>query len=237
VLHSARCSGARRLRDPPPNSVLEERARPSQPDPPEILTLIPDFWNNDDDRNQEVIALTHVCRAWREVFTSRTSLWTDFNCENKDQAHLYFERSKSLPVNLSLYARDRLPPYHPFFEIIPRAIGRLGSLSIGVMPGDLQAITAHLSRPAPLLEKLSICGDSDYGSHRNPVLMPALFNGDLSSLRKLRLECVRTELPWRNMVNLTHSSCVTRHGAKSPSDCFLTSLKVFLASAKLVSTT
>ena len=35
------------------------------------------------------------------------------------------------------------------------------------------------------------------------MLPPTLFNGDLSSLRELRLESVRTELPWRNMVNLT----------------------------------
>ena len=168
--------------------------------PPEILALIPDFWNHDDDdRDQDVITLTHVCRAWREVFTSRSSLWTNLNCENKDQAHVYLERSKSLPVNLSLNADDDLPSYHPFFEIIPRAIGRLRSLSIGV-EGDLQTITAHLFRPAPLLEELSICGDSDCS---NPVLTPTLFNGDLSSLRKLRLNCVRTWLPWRNMINLT----------------------------------
>jgi hypothetical protein len=174
--------------------------------PPEILALVPDFWNDDDDdddRDQDIITLTHVCRVWREVFTSRSSLWTSLNCENKDQAHVYLERSKSLPVNLSLCPDDDLPTCHPFFKIIPRAIGRLGSLSIEVMPEDLQAITAHLSHPAPLLEELSICCDSGYDAHRNPVLTPALFNGDLSSLRKLRLECVRTELPWKNMANLT----------------------------------
>jgi hypothetical protein len=35
------------------------------------------------------------------------------------------------------------------------------------------------------------------------VLTPALFDGDLSSLRELCLESVRTQLPWRNMANLT----------------------------------
>ena len=136
------------------------------------------------------------------MFTSRSSLWTNLNCENKDQAHVYLERSKSLPINLSLYPDDHLPPYHPFFWIIPRAVGRLGSLSIRVLQKDLQTITAHLSHPAPLLEELSIRGVPG-SSYRNPVLAPALFGGDLSSLRKLRLECVRTELPWRNMINLT----------------------------------
>ena len=175
--------------------------------PPEILALIPDFWDNDvydeDDKGRSIIALTHVCQAWREVYTSRSSLWTDLDCEDEDQAHIYLERSKSLPVNLSLYTDDRLPSYHPFFKIIPHAIGRLGSLTIDVKRKHLQDITAHLSHPAPLLEKLSICGGSDYDSQHDPVLTFALFNGDLSSLRKLRLTRVRIELPRRNMVNLT----------------------------------
>ena len=107
----------------------------------------------------------------------------------------------SSPIDLSLFRRKRLPPYDPFFQVIPHAIGRLKSLSIR---GDrLQDITAHLSHPAPLLEYMSIHGGSDYMPRHNPVLTPTLFNGDLSSLHELYLEYVRTELPWRNMVNLT----------------------------------
>jgi len=70
------------------------------------------------------------------------------------------------------------------------------------MQEDMQVITSHLSHPAPLLEHLSI---SCYSSprHRYPALPSTLFNRDLSSLRKLRLENVRTELLWRNMVDLT----------------------------------
>jgi hypothetical protein len=137
------------------------------------------------------------------VFTSRPSLWTDLDCEDEDQAHVYLKRSKSLPVNLSLRTEDCSLSYHPFFDIIPHAIGRLRSLSIAATPRDLKDITDHLSRPAPLLKKLSVHGGYYNEPHRSPALTPALFNGDLSSLRKLRLESVRTELPWRNMVNLT----------------------------------
>ena len=68
---------------------------------------------------------------------------------------------------------------------------------------DLEEISARLSRPAPLLEKLSICAHSHVEPHLRPVLTPTLFNGDLSSLRSLRLQAIRTKLPWRNMVNLT----------------------------------
>jgi hypothetical protein len=167
--------------------------------PPEILALIPDFW---DGRDRDLVALTHVCRDWREVFISRSSLWTDFDCVGEARTRVYLERSKSLPINLSLRTQDSLPPRHPFFEIIPRAVGRLKSLSIQTTPENLEDITLHLSRPAPLLEKLSIRG----GDHRQllkPVFTPTIFNGDLSSLCELKLESVRTELPWRNMANLT----------------------------------
>ena len=88
----------------------------------------------------------------------------------------------------------------PFFEIIPHAIGRLVSLFLEGGPEELQNITAHLCRPAPLLKGFTIRGIIKRHNH---VLSPALFGGDLSSLRTLCLLFVRTGLPWRNMVNLT----------------------------------
>jgi hypothetical protein len=172
--------------------------------PSEILTLIPDFWHKyGDRRDRDLVTLTHVCRAWREMFTSRSSLWADLDCKNYDRARVYLERSKSLPINLSLHADNHLPSHHPFFEIIPHAIGRLRSLFIEGPLEDLRGITDHTPRPAPLLEKLLICGDHHYKPHLRPVVAPALFGGDFSSLCSLGLRSVRTELPWRNMVNLT----------------------------------
>jgi hypothetical protein len=168
--------------------------------PPEILALIPDFWDRHyGGRDRDVIALTHVCQAWREVFTSQSSLWTTLDWMDEDKTRVYLERSQSLPVNLSLHTKTLRPSHHPFFEIIPYATGRLKSLSVAGPPEHLQGIIAHLSRPAPLLEELSICGDHGYV----PVLILALFNEDLSSLHSLCLKRVRTGLPWGNMVNLT----------------------------------
>jgi len=170
--------------------------------PPEVLALIPDFWNK-HEKDQNTIALTHVCRAWREVFVSRPSLWARFDCVNGEKTRIYFERSKASPIDLSLCGKMDIRLHDPLFHIIPHATGRLKFLYVkGVMQEDMQVITSHLSHPAPLLEHLSI---SCYSSPRDryPALPSTLFNGDLSSLRKLRLETVRTELPWRNMVNLT----------------------------------
>ena len=137
------------------------------------------------------------------MFISCSSLWTDFCCVDADKTCTYLERSKSSPINLSLSRDHDLAPSDPFLQIIPRAIGRLESLSIKGTPENLQDITTHLSRPAPLLDFLSIDGGSEYAPRRNPVLASPLFNEDLSPLRDLRLRSVRTELPWRNMVNLT----------------------------------
>ena len=150
-----------------------------------------------------MISLTHVCQVWREVFTSRPSLWTNLDCADAGKALVYLERSRSFPINLALARTDGPSPSKPFFQITPRVIGRLKSLSIKATPKNLHSITAHLSYPAPLLEKLSIDGGSRSVPRHSPALTSAIFNEDLSSLRKLRLESVRTELPWRNMVNLT----------------------------------
>jgi len=92
--------------------------------------------------------------------------------------------------------------HRPFFKIVLHAIERLRSLSVD--PANMREIIPDLSSPTPLLEELSVrgCGGGGVPRH-SPMLTSTLFNGDLSSLRKLYLENVVTELPWRNMVNLT----------------------------------
>lgn len=44
------------------------RSAPINRIPPEILSLIPHFWKSPYSRDQDVITLTHVCQAWRDVF-------------------------------------------------------------------------------------------------------------------------------------------------------------------------
>ena len=156
-----------------------------------------------DNRDKNIIALTHVCRAWRQVFVSRSSLWTDIDCINANKTLVYLERSKSFPINLSLSRVRNLSPHDHFIQTVPHVIGRLKSICIQGTRENLQGITAHLSNPAPALEDMSIIGGREFGPKEVPILTSTLFGGDLSSLCKLRLEYVSTELPWRNMVNLT----------------------------------
>ena len=137
------------------------------------------------------------------MFISRSSLWSDFDCADADKTRVYLVRSGSSPITLELCRDDDLSSLDPFFQIIPQAIGRLKSLSIDARPENLQSITAHLSHPAPLLQRLDINYWCRFRPEHNPVLASTMFNGDLSSLRALHLKCVRTVLPWKNMINLT----------------------------------
>ena len=156
-----------------------------------------------DNRDKNIIALTHVCRAWRQVFVSRSSLWADIDCMNANKTLVYLKRSRSFPINLSLSRVRNLSPHDHFIQTVPHVIGRIKSIYIQGTLENLQGITTHLSHPAPTLEDMSIIGGREFGPEDVPILIPTLFGGDLSSLRKLCLEYVRTELPWRNMVNLT----------------------------------
>ena len=111
--------------------------------PPEVLGLVPDFLDT-HDRDQEVIALTHVCRTWREIFVSRSFLWAEFNCLNGDKARTYLERSNSSPINSWIDRKDDLSPHDPLLQVIPHTIYRLKTLSVVGTPGNLHDVTTCL---------------------------------------------------------------------------------------------
>ena len=73
-------------------------------------------------------------------------------------------------------------------------IHRLKSLTIDAEA--LPRLLQHFRCRTPLLEKL------DIHSLGNLALDGALFNGDLSSLRELRLRGIITYFPWKNLANL-----------------------------------
>ena len=70
--------------------------------PSEVFSLIPGHWEK-DDRDKCLITLTHVCRGWRELLITHSSLWVRLNCTNADKTRVYIEHSKSRPLELSLY--------------------------------------------------------------------------------------------------------------------------------------
>ena len=156
---------------------------------PDILLLIPKYWKRFKDEN--TIAMSHVCRCWRELLIADSSLWTCLDCRNLDKTRVYIERSKSSRLEVSLWSyKDGLDPKDAFLLVVPH-LGRLGSFSIIGTEHPFRNLIQHISRSIPLLRELTIDLDCDC----NPTLTIKLFNGDLSSLRTLSLAGVSTRLP------------------------------------------
>ena len=160
--------------------------------PPEVLSLIPDYFH-EDYMDRGLITLTHVCRHWRGTFIFNSSLWTRLNFTDLDKILTYIERSKSSP--LEFHVIDNQGSLDAFPLVMPH-LHKLKRLTISA--GLLPEVFKHFHCCAPLLEELDIEIVGPY----EPDLDHKLFNGDLSSLRKLSLGKVRTDLPWRNMANL-----------------------------------
>ncbi|KAF9789192.1 hypothetical protein BJ322DRAFT_526599 [Thelephora terrestris] len=177
--------------------------------PPEVLALIPDFLE-EKSREDIIIPLSHVCRSWREIFTSRSSLWTNFRCVDAEKTRVYLQRSKSSPISLWLKRNEGPISDDPFLQIPSHAISRLEYLDLLTTPEYLNKISDHLSLPTPCLQDLCITGVPDFAG-AIPLLPPTIFNGDLSTLRLLHLRYIHTDLPWRNMLNLRSFSL--RYGA------------------------
>ena len=169
--------------------------------PLDVFSLIPEYWDR-HERDKETIKLTHVCHNWRELFTSRPSLWNRLDCVDVDKTCAYLERSKSSPLEISLKGGNT-PDRTDALRLVGPHVDRIKSLAaIGAWEDVLSDIVPYFSCPVPLLEHLSIVIRAPNFS----TLDRALFNGDLSSVRTLELEGVVTGLPWRNPSNLTSFS-------------------------------
>ena len=160
--------------------------------PPEVLSLIPDYYD-EDDGDRDLTALTHVCRRWRETFISRSLLWNRFDLTNTDKTRTYIQRSRSSPLKFHLANGKDIK--HAFPLIIPH-IHRLRSLSVSVW-NTLTSVLEDFRYPTPLLEKLVVIALP--GRAKSCV---GLFNGDLPLLRELIVSGIDIHLPWKNLKSL-----------------------------------
>jgi len=170
--------------------------------PPEVLSLILDYWE-DSDRDGASLKLTHVSCYWREVFVSCPLLWTRLNCKNLEKTRAYVERSKTSPLEIH---PNGLGATHYHEEVLLLAVphvDRVKTLTVSDWQSTLSAmivrtLAENFSRPIPLLEKLKL----NFVCYPPITLPDTLFDGELSSLRKLRLAGVLTPLSWGRMENL-----------------------------------
>ena len=215
--------------------------------PPDVLSLIPDYWERlcyQDwrDTDRDVVSLTHVCHGWREIFTSRSSLWTRLDCKELNKTHAYIRRSRPLPLEVSVVRSNRglrsaTPWNHTsysndaFLALAPHT-NRFASLVIyvlsRVLPDDL---LGHFTFPAPLLKELRIVLSRDTPGY-NVNIPSTIFAEHLSPLRNLSLSGVATHLPWRNLSNLT--TFRFRHPPNPMHPLFMTQLLDFFESTPLI---
>jgi hypothetical protein len=159
--------------------------------PHEVLSIIPDYLP-EERLDRTTIQLSHVCRRWRDTFISRPSLWTNFSFKDIDKTRTYIHRSRSSPLNISIsYPRH----INDAFSLIIPHIHRLKSLTI-IGTDAFPRILTHFRCHSPLLENLDLSSDGGL------EIDGALFNGDLSLLRKLRLNQIIIRAPWKTMKNL-----------------------------------
>ena len=159
--------------------------------PPEVFSLIA----HQCDEEEDFISLTHICQKWRQIAISCPSLWTNLDCEDINKTRAYLKRSKVSPLKINLenvyYLDDAFCLTIPHF-------GRLKNLSLFVDSEKFLELTKHLRSPAPFIKTLSL----NVIDPMEFVLTDAIFGGDLSSLHKLTLDGVITNLAWENMSNL-----------------------------------
>ena len=112
---------------------------------------------------------------------------------NIDKTRTYIQRSRSSPLKLNLEFDEDINDSFPL--MIPH-VHRLKSLTIRTYP--LPSVLDNFRFRTPLLEKLDI----QINTIDEVIPDSALFDGDLPSLRNLRLSGFFTHFPWKNLANL-----------------------------------
>ncbi len=157
--------------------------------------------------NRSLIAVTHVCRLWRDVSLGCAQLWTNIStiCP---LAPKFFERSQEMPLAVSVsLVRGRMPPRVPkrvFLDQLPR---------IKVLHIDLECSAQirhwrnHLQSLAKSLESLTIAmHDRKAHDRANPPLVMPFFGTECPiSLRFLSISSTTVLIPTDHFPALEHA--------------------------------
>jgi len=187
--------------------------------PPEVLAHVPTFRESEKD----LISATAVCRHWRKTLISTPNLWTGIICSEleKSQAIIqhvqaYLERSGSIPIDVQVHAFAS--------QLLSPHIGRISSLRLFLGRSlDLDEIAEHLSKPAPILEAISLHVWN--WDHPTLVVPPTLFETLLSPVRTLAVHGATLSPGPCKLSRLTKFTLETRLTATVPSVVLLDTLE------------
>ncbi|KAI1783723.1 hypothetical protein LXA43DRAFT_955863 [Ganoderma leucocontextum] len=159
---------------------------------------------------EPLLALSHVCRYWRDVALGTPALWTRIHGGRRDQMEAFLERSRPLTVTLFLDVEHQGGKwYGPLPEKLASVVEargpRLHRLDLSMIPSWDNVVPLLGSLKAPQLECLTITCSSPGGLFRDigPSWGP-LLHDDVSSLRALALMPVTDWLPSSTFPHLTH---------------------------------
>ncbi|EIW59532.1 uncharacterized protein TRAVEDRAFT_71570 [Trametes versicolor FP-101664 SS1] len=197
--------------------------------PPELLRLIflqfirpTDFVCHDSDcasqgavldvgwlyahkRASDVLALSHVCRRWREVILLFPGFWTSIRDVSADETMTFFERARGCPLQVAI--SGRLPLW--LWDITAERGASIRELhcqistnchSISKGTGDLNV----LALDAPNVERLSLSRGymncTNYGDHPNAMVL----KGATEHVKMLSIRGLGSWLPPNQFPALTH---------------------------------
>ena len=182
--------------------------------PTDVFALIPRSltrkkgWQFEFPDNKPLIAMTHVCRSWRNVLVSTPSLWTqiDFSMSaESQQAEGFLRRSgdQMLDIYQDLGGQDHI---EPFLSATLHNLFRLEGLTICSSLYHLEPLLRNFSASAPELKHLEIQNNSVVEADTK---LPKMFGGRMPKLTSLSLFWFRTNLRDLNLPSLTRFSFVT----------------------------
>ena len=152
--------------------------------------------------NKPLIMMTHVCRSWRNLLLSISSLWTqiDFSVSTDQQIEYFLRRSGNQPLDICHYLTD-LDDVEPFLSITLHNLFRLRRLSITTCIPRFGRLLGSFSSPAPELEHLEIIHDPNITVMRTKF--PRNFGGRMPKLTSLSLHYIPIDLHDFNFPILT----------------------------------
>jgi len=148
--------------------------------PPELLVAITTFIA---DQNT-IFRLAAVCRHWHDILTGTPALWTSIDCRNESRTSILLERSKSSPIDATVYHSRCVPEA---VLLVASHTHRMRSIDVTMSkPREFEVFQSLLNGPAPILKEMWIEGWGHYPTRSLP-LCSSSFRGKFPALRILGL--------------------------------------------------
>ncbi|KAH9857359.1 hypothetical protein C2E23DRAFT_807655 [Lenzites betulinus] len=137
------------------------------------------------------IALTHVCRAWREIALNTPRLWSRIVLKRPEMATEALARSKKAPLSFLVQLTNPPESQVDVLEKVIQESERLVQLQISSQSRLVYWLSSKWELAAPFLEDITITTDLTQLGNDSDIpslpLSPKFFSGKTPSLRRLKL--------------------------------------------------